>query len=144
MRWPFLSPTKGSILYFGDGGEFISRKSVLVRRIDLTTNETDLRFPVEVGRMGVSRSAKWSRREAVPAQEFLCPMCGSMSFSNWRDSCVAKACSLLILDKGKPVARPARKAKGRRMISGGSLAAERIVVFGKRRGRGLFLLNLGS
>jgi len=52
----------------------------------------------------------------------------AMSFSNWRGSCIRKACSLLILDKGKPVARPARKAKGRRIISGGSLAAERIEV----------------
>ena len=38
-----------------------------------------------------------------------------------------KACSLLILDKGKPVARPGRKAKDRRIDSGGSLATERMI-----------------
>ncbi len=47
-----------------------------------------------------------------------------MSLSNRRDLCVTKACSLFILDKGKPAARPGRKAKGRRIVSGGSLAAE--------------------
>jgi hypothetical protein len=52
-----------------------------------------------------------------------------MSLSNRRGRSVAKACSLLILDKGKPVARPGRKAKGRRIVSGGSLAAERMEAF---------------
>jgi hypothetical protein len=36
-----------------------------------------------------------------------------------------QACSLKILEKGKPVARPGRKAEGR-LISAGSLAAERV------------------
>jgi hypothetical protein len=34
--------------------------------------------------------------------------------SNQRCSCVSKACNLFIPDQGKPVARPGRKAKGRR------------------------------
>jgi hypothetical protein len=46
------------------------------------------------------------------------------TLSDRRDSCVSEACSLFILDKGKPVARPGRKAKGRRIVSGGSQAAE--------------------
>lgn len=50
-----------------------------------------------------------------------------MSLSDRRDFCVKMACSLFILDKGKPVARPGRKAKGRRTVSGGSLAAERVM-----------------
>jgi hypothetical protein len=48
--------------------------------------------------------------------------------SDRRGSCVIKACNLFILDKGKPVARLGRKAKGRRMVSGGSLAAERVTM----------------
>jgi hypothetical protein len=55
------------------------------------------------------------------------PEAFSMSLSNRWDPCVAKACSLFILDKGKPVARPGRKAKGRRIVSGGSLASERVI-----------------
>ncbi len=39
----------------------------------------------------------------------------SVSLSDRRDSCVAKACSLFILEKGKSVVRPRRKAKGRRL-----------------------------
>jgi hypothetical protein len=50
-----------------------------------------------------------------------------MTLSERRDSGAAKACSLFILDKGKPVARPGRKAKGRRIVSAGSLAAERVL-----------------
>jgi hypothetical protein len=46
--------------------------------------------------------------------------------SDRRSLCVTMACSLFILDKGKPVARPGRKAKGRRIASGGSLVAERM------------------
>jgi hypothetical protein len=49
------------------------------------------------------------------------------NLSDWRDFCVTKACSLFILDKGKPVARPGRKAKGRRTVSVGSLATERVM-----------------
>jgi hypothetical protein len=47
-----------------------------------------------------------------------------------RFSCVKKACTSLILDKGKPVARPGRKAKGRRLVAG-SLAAERMMLFSR-------------
>ena len=50
-----------------------------------------------------------------------------MRLSDRRDPCVIKACNLFILDKGKPVARPGRKAKGRRTVSGGSLAAEGVI-----------------
>jgi hypothetical protein len=45
--------------------------------------------------------------------------------------CVNQACSLFILDKGKPVVRPGRKAKGRRETDG-SLAAERVKTIYRR------------
>jgi hypothetical protein len=66
------------------------------------------------------------RRKVALVQWFLCRKHVSTSLSNWRGRCVTKACSLFILDKGKPVERPGRKAKGRRVVSGGSLAAERV------------------
>jgi len=51
-----------------------------------------------------------------------------VSLSDRRDSCVAKACSLFILEKGKSVVRPRRKAKGRRFfLADGSLVAERMI-----------------
>jgi hypothetical protein len=56
-------------------------------------------------------------------------------FSTMAKYARVQACSLTILEKGKPVARPGRKAEGR-LISVGSLAAERVKTnaFGKRRG----------
>jgi hypothetical protein len=55
-----------------------------------------------------------------------------------------QACSLDILEKGKPVARPGRKAQGR-LISAGSPVAERVKnqKFGTRRGQRHFT-KLGS
>jgi hypothetical protein len=47
--------------------------------------------------------------------------------SERRDNGVSKACNLFILDKGKPAAKPGRKAKGRRMTFVGSQAAERVM-----------------
>jgi hypothetical protein len=40
--------------------------------------------------------------------------------------CHERPATSLILDKGKPVERPGRKAKGRWIVSVGSLAAERV------------------
>ena len=74
------------------------------------------------------RKPRGGRRKAAPARRLLCQKHVLMSLSNWQGRCAAKACSLLILDKGKPVARPGRKAKDRRIVSGGSLAAERIML----------------
>jgi hypothetical protein len=54
---------------------------------------------------------------------------GSACLSDRRMLRVNEACNLFILDKGKPAARPGRKAKGRRTTSGGSLAAERVKTF---------------
>lgn len=48
-----------------------------------------------------------------------------MNLSKRWDSCAAN--SLFILDKGKLVVRPGRKAKGRRIVSADSLAAERVI-----------------
>jgi pilus assembly protein Flp/PilA len=64
--------------------------------------------------------------------------------SDQRDSCVIEACSLFILDKGKPVARPGRKVKGRRIVSGGSLTAERVTcIVSASGGEGVLLLLVG-
>jgi hypothetical protein len=69
----------------------------------------------------VGAAARRPRRKGFSAK--LC--CGDLS--DRRDSCVTEACSLFILDKGKPVVRPGRKAKGRPIVSAGSLAAERVM-----------------
>ena len=66
-------------------------------------------------------AARRSRRGSLPAGTTL------MRLSDRLDSYVIRACNLFILDKGKPVARPGRKAKGRRIVSGGSLAAEGVI-----------------
>jgi hypothetical protein len=50
----------------------------------------------------------------------------STNLSEQQGFCVTKACNLFILDNGKPVARSGRKTKGRRIVSGGSLVAERM------------------
>ena len=50
-----------------------------------------------------------------------------MNLSDWQGFRVTKARNLFILDKGKPVARPGRKAKGRRIVSVGSLVAEGVM-----------------
>lgn len=55
------------------------------------------------------------------------PNCDLTRLSDRRDSCVALACSLFILDKGKPVVRPGRKVKGWRIVFAGSLTAERVI-----------------
>jgi len=51
-----------------------------------------------------------------------------MSLSDRQGFRVTKARNLFILDKGKPVARPGRKTKGRRIVSVGSLVAEGVML----------------
>ena len=89
----------------------------------MTFSESDLGFIVEARRESVSlrvekveRPTRCNVLSAGRRIELLIQKAGR---------CANQACSLFILDKGKPVARPGHKAKGRRKAAG-SLAAERV------------------
>jgi len=97
--------------------------------LDLTSREDDLVFNTEA-RHGASKTfCAMPPGTAVAVRARECESADS-GFSRLvyvaRLSCGRKACTSLVLDKGKPVARPGRKAKGRR-LSAGSLAAERVL-----------------
>jgi hypothetical protein len=76
-------------------------------------------------RQDAEASASGEPRGSPGAKVFL-PESFVVSLSDRRDFRVTLACTSLILDKGKPVVRPGRKAKGRWAVSIGSLAAERV------------------
>ena len=89
----------------------------------MTFPESDIGFNVEARRESVSlrvekveRPTRCSVLSAGKRIEILFQKAGR---------CANQACSLFILDKGKPVVRPGRKAEGRRETDG-SLAAERV------------------
>ena len=73
----------------------------------------------------VSVSLKKGRPHGLP--RVACLSAGNMlvMFSTMATYARIQACSLDILEEGKPVARPGRKAKGR-LVSDGSLAADRV------------------
>jgi hypothetical protein len=84
----------------------------LIKFPDLTFSESDIGFNVEARRESVSLRVEKAER---PTQ------CSVLSAGKRihvlfqkAGRCANQACSLFILDKGKPVVRPARKAKGRR------------------------------
>jgi len=96
---------------------------ILTKLLDLTFPESDIGFIVEARRASVSLNVEKAER---PTQ------CGVLSAGNFfyilfhkAGRYANQACSLFILDKGKPAVRPGRKAKGRR-VAAGSLAAERV------------------
>ena len=101
----------------------LHNRSRFPKASNLTTGESDIGFKCEVRRESVSLCGE---PRGGPGVGVFPPESRMMSLSDRRDFCVTKACNLLILDKGKPVARPGRKAKGRRIVSVGRLAAERV------------------
>jgi hypothetical protein len=58
------------------------------------------------------RPSKGGRKAVAPQGPFL-PETRAKSLSIRKNPCGLVACSLFVLDKGKPVVRPGRKAKGR-------------------------------
>jgi hypothetical protein len=83
-------------------------------------------------------------RQGLPSAACLSAGDTRVVFSTKAIDARIQACSLDILEKGKPVARPGRKAKGRR-FSAGSLVAERVKTKKVRQARGQRrLTKLGS
>jgi len=96
---------------------------------DLTSVDLDIEFITEARCECISFRS--GRSTASVRKFFSLGMAHNMIRSFRNCSRTKEACSLFILEKGKPVARPGRKAKGRSISSFGSLVAVRVICFGK-------------
>ncbi len=97
--------------------------SRFVKLSHLTSSHCDIGFNIEIE----CESFRFLPRGAARCfgeREFFCRVTHSLSFSNRQNYRVLRPACLFILDNGKPVERPGRKAKGREIP--GSLVAERV------------------
>jgi hypothetical protein len=116
------------------------RPKIIPKVSSLTNSESKLVFSQRFGVRASAFGGVKPRRESFSAESYfdvLVRLAGLLR---------KEGLHLFILEKGKPVERPGRKAKGRRDVTDGSLAAEGMmrIIFGKRTMGRFVVTNLGS